>query len=97
MPSCHPSPERVARWEERLRVLAQEAEINLETLPLQKSHPAKALLAAALKQSTSVSNGWLSERLGLGPPATASQFARRWLLTPAGRKATGQLLSRVKT
>lgn len=74
--------EQVAGWEERLRVLAQEAEINLEALPLQKSHPAKALFAAALKQSTSVSTGWLSEHLGLGPPASASQFDRRW---PAGK------------
>lgn len=89
--------ERAVVWEERLRLLAKEAKIKLETLPVQKSHPTKALLAAALKQSTSVSNGWLSQRLRMGPPASASQFARRWLLTPVGRKATEQLLSRVKT
>jgi hypothetical protein len=39
-------------------------------------------LAAALKQSTSVSNGWLAARLGMGQPASA---------------AIANLLSRVKT
>ena len=89
--------ERAAVWEERLLALAQEAKINLAILPAKKSHSDKALLAAALKQSTSASNGWISQRLQMGPPASASQFARRWWLTPTGRKATKQLLSRVKT
>ena len=89
--------ERVANWEERLRILAKTAKINLDSLPKQKSHADKALLAAAMKQSTSVSNGWLSERLAMGQPASASQFARRWLLHASGRKATAALLSRVKT
>lgn len=89
--------ERLAVWDERLQALARKARIDLEKLPELKSHPDKALLAAALKQSTSVSNNWLSQRLNMGQPATASQFARRWLLTPAGRQATEQLLSRVKT
>jgi REP element-mobilizing transposase RayT len=89
--------ERAAAWEEQLLAFAKAAKIKLETLPAQKSHPNKALLAAALKQSTSVSNGWLAHRLQMGRPASASQFARRWLLTVTGRKATEQLLSRVKT
>ncbi len=87
--------ERAAAWEERLQALARKAKINLAKLPEPKSHPDKALLAAALKQSTSVSNGWLSERLGMGQPASASQFARRWLLTPAGRTATKRLLGKI--
>jgi REP element-mobilizing transposase RayT len=89
--------ERAAAWEERLQILAAKAKINLSKLPEPKSHPDKTLLAAALKQSTSVSNGWLSQRLGMGQPATASQFARRWLLTAPGRRAVERLLSRVKT
>jgi putative transposase len=89
--------ERAAGWEERLLRLAKAAKIKLATLPAKKSHPDKVLLAAALKQSTSVSNGWLSERLQMGPPASASQFARRWLLTEVGQKATRQLLSKVET
>ncbi|MDD2764145.1 MAG: transposase [Opitutaceae bacterium] len=89
--------ERAAGWEEQLLALARAAKISLETLPAQKSHPDKALLAAALKQSTSVSNDWLGRRLAMGAPASASQFARRWQLTAVGRKATEQLLSRVKT
>ena len=89
--------ERAILWEERLLALAQEAKIDLATLPLKKSRSAKVLLAAALKQSSSASNGWISQRLQMGPPASASQFARRWWLSPAGLKATQQLLSRVKT
>jgi hypothetical protein len=50
-----------------------------------------------MKRSTSVANGWLAARLAMGEPASASQFARRWLLTAAGEQATEDLLSRVKT
>jgi len=89
--------ERAALWEERLLSLATAAKIPLDKLPAQKSHPAKALLAAAMKQSSSVSNAWLTQRLNMGQPASASQFARRWQLTAAGRSATSALLSRVKT
>lgn len=88
--------ERREAWEERLRALAKTAKIDLDSLPKPKSHADKALLAAAMKQSTSVSNGWLSERLAMGQPASASQFARRWLLNPSGRKATAKLLARVR-
>ena len=89
--------EREEVWEERLQSLAKAAGIALAKLPPQKSHPDKSLLAAALKRSTSVSNAWLSRRLGMGAPASASQFARRWQLSPEGARATTKLLSRVKT
>ena len=94
-------PEEVARerdhaWGERLTAFAHAARIDLSGLPPRKSDPKKALLAAAMKQSTSVSNRWLGERLKMGPPASASQFARRYLLTEAGRKEIERLLSRVK-
>lgn len=73
--------ERVVGWEEKLVALARAAKVDLARLPVQKSHPSKVLLAAALKQSTSVSNGWLAERLAMGKPASASQFVRRYMLS----------------
>lgn len=89
--------ERNEVWEERLRALVKAAKIDLAKLPAQKSHPDKVRLAAALKQSTSVSNVWLADRLGMGQPASASQFVRRHLLRDEGRAETASLLSRVKT
>lgn len=89
--------ERTELWEERLQALAKAAKIDPARLPEQKSHPDKVRLAAALKQSTSVSNAWVAERLGMGQPASASQFVRRYLLREEGRTETGRLLSRVKT
>jgi REP element-mobilizing transposase RayT len=95
-------PEEVRRerdhaWGERLAAFAQAAGIDLSRLPARKSDPKKALLAAVMKRGTSVSNRWLGERLGMGPPASASQFARRYLLNEAGRKEAEGILSRVKT
>jgi hypothetical protein len=87
--------EREASWEERLDALAKAAKVDLSRLPAPKSHPDKVRLAAALKQSTSVSNRWLAARLGLGQPASASQLVRRHLLRPEGRAAIADLLSRV--
>jgi len=89
--------EREELWEERIQLLAKEANVDLAQLGPRKSAPQKVLLAAALKESTSVSNGWLSQRLGMGEPASASQFVRRLLLTLKGRAAVKSLLSRVKT
>jgi putative transposase len=89
--------ERTGLWEERLRALAKAAKVDLTKLAAQKSHPDKVRLAAALKQSTSVSNAWLAERLQMGQPASASQFVRRYLLREEGRAETARLLSRVKT
>ena len=89
--------ERRALWEERLLALAQMAKVDIDGLPPQKSHPDKVRLAAALKLSTSVANAWLAERLGMGQPASASQFVRRYLLQAGNRAATEALLSRVKT
>ena len=69
-------------------------EIDLKKLPAPKSHPDKALLAAAMKRSASVSNAWLAERLAMGQPASASQFARRWMLREDGRAAVETLVGR---
>jgi putative transposase len=89
--------ERAAAWEERLQALARAADIDLTRLSPQKSDPAKTLLAAALKASTSASNGWIATRLAMGEPASASQFVRRRRLSPTGRREIESLLSRVKT
>lgn len=89
--------ERVAQWEEQLQALARTAKVDVSRLPPRKSDAAKTLLAAAIKASTSVSNAWLATRLDMGEPASASQFARRRMLHPAGKREVETLLSRVKT
>jgi putative transposase len=89
--------EREAGWEEQLGRLARVGGIDLARLGAKKSDPSKVLLAAAMKQSTSVSNGWLATRLLMGEPASASQFVRRLMLTDDGRAAVEAMLSRVKT
>ena len=89
--------EREQVWEEKLQAYARAAKINLAGMAPQKSHPDKTLLAAAMKQGSSVSNGWLAERLGMGEPASASQFVRRRMLDKDGRTEVERLLSRVKT
>lgn len=89
--------ERAAGWEERLLTLARSVGLALDHLPARKSAPDKVLLAAALKRSTSVSNGWLAQRLQMGQPASVSQFVRRLELNPKGQAAVTRLLSRVKT
>ena len=89
--------ERRMLWEERLQTLAAAAKVDLQKLGPRKSAPAKVLLAAAMKCSSSVSNGWLAQRLAMGQPASASQFVRRWLLDQTRRHDVEGLLSRVKT
>jgi hypothetical protein len=57
----------------------------------------KVRLAAALKRTTSVSNGWLAERLQMGQPASVSQFVRRFVLAGGLEEpAFSAALSRVK-
>ncbi|QYM80629.1 transposase [Horticoccus luteus] len=94
-PGAHRA-ERELVWEEKLVKLAQAAEVDLRKLGSAKSAPAKVLLAAGMKQTTSVSNGWLAKRLGMGQPASVSQFVRRALLDSAGRKRIKALLSKVE-
>jgi putative transposase len=84
-------------WENRLLVLARLARIDLVCLSARKSHPNKVLLAAALKQSTSVSNSWLAERLGMGRPSSVPQFTCRLMRTPTGAAQVRQILSKVET
>ncbi len=64
-------------WEQKLRALARRWRVRLAALPPQKSAPQKVRLAAEMKATTSVSNGWLAQRLNMGQPASVSQFVRR--------------------
>lgn len=97
---------RQAYWEDVLNEAAQLTKIDLNELPTPKTAPEKSLLAAIMKQSTSVSNSWLAEKLEIGKPATASQCARRCLLKKGQKKKVDRvvkqlrrksLLSKVKT
>lgn len=88
--------EREAAWEERLRQLAAKAKIDLERLPSKKSDPTKTLLAAAMKRTSSASNGWLARRLQMGQAASVSQFVRRRLLFQTGTEEVEAVLSKVK-
>jgi hypothetical protein len=64
--------------EEKLRVAAKALGVALNRLPAKKSAPEKVKLAALLKATTSVSNGWLAERLALGRPGSVTQWVRRF-------------------
>lgn len=87
--------ERHLDWEKRLQAVARIAQVNLAKLETKKSADEKVLLAAALKHSTSVSNGWLAQRLEMGRPASVSQFVRRWMLSPAKNNKVQTILSKV--
>lgn len=84
-------------WEEKLQQAAAALGISLKKLGSRKSSPEKVQLAALLKSATSVSNGWLAERLAMGQPASVSQFVRRFHLRGAGDKsAFKRALSKIK-
>lgn len=89
--------ERESVWEGKLQVAASVLKIDLGKLPERKSAAVKVQLAAVMKAGTAVSNGWLAGRLGMGQPASVSQFVRRFRLAN-GEQTAGfeQALSRVK-
>jgi hypothetical protein len=88
--------EREQAWEEKLQTGAKALGINLSRLPPRKSAPEKVQLAALLKMSTTVSNGWLANRLGMGPAASVSQYLRRFRLGDGAKDARfAKALSRV--
>lgn len=68
---------REHRWGEILQAEASRRKIDLEKLPAPKSALPKVELAAFMKATTDVSNGWLARRLDMGEPASVSQFVRR--------------------
>ncbi len=88
--------ERRAFWAERLEEFARLAKIELARLPEKKSAPEKALLATAMKMSTSASNAWIAERLRMGQSATVSQYVRRALQKKEFKREVEKLLSIVE-
>jgi putative transposase len=88
---------RAPIWEEALQQGAAALGFDLGNLGERKSSPAKVQLAALVKTATSVSNGWLAERLKVGQPASVSQFVRRFRLSGvAESRRFKQARSRVK-
>jgi hypothetical protein len=69
---------RAALWEESLQRGAQALGVALERLPPQKSAAAKVQLAALMKMTTSVSNGWLASRLQMGVPGAITHYVRQF-------------------
>jgi putative transposase len=65
-------------WEDRLRVVAHSMAINLAALPGKKSAPEKLALAAAMKDTTSVSLGWLAQRLQMGATDSVASLLTRY-------------------
>jgi putative transposase len=69
---------RMEIWEERLRGLATAFGISLDRLPPKKSATEKLVLAAALKRTTSVSIGWLAQRLEMGSTDSVGSLLHRF-------------------
>ena len=65
-------------WEERLRGLATAFGISLDRLPPKKSATEKLILAAAMKRTTSVSIGWLAQRLEMGATDSVGSLLHRF-------------------
>jgi hypothetical protein len=70
--------DRERYWEKCLQATIAALGLDLSGMPRKKSYHGKVRLAAVLKGRTAVSNAWLSERLKMGKPATASQYVRRF-------------------
>ena len=75
-------------WEDRLRVLAQSMAINLANLPRKKSAREKLALAAAMKDTTSVSLGWLAQRLQMGATDSVASLLTRYRAREAQPRET---------
>jgi len=78
--------ERGQQWERKLVAGAKALGLKLAKLPARKSAPEKVQLAALLRMSSAVPNGWLAERLQMGPAASVSQYLRRFRLAGAERE-----------
>lgn len=86
------------QWESMLKILAKEAGIEIPKLPDKKSAPDKVILASLMKARSSVSNGWLAERLEMGRPASVSQYVGRLeLIKGEAWRRKERILSRMKT
>ncbi|HWA85000.1 MAG TPA: transposase [Opitutus sp.] len=73
-------------WEERVVAAAKAFGTRLDALPPKQSAPEKVRLAALMKAATSVSNGWLAERLKMGSAGNVSQYVRRFHLRGENRR-----------
>ncbi len=69
---------RTEWWEDRLRTLAESRAIDLAALPRPKSAREKLVLAAAMKDTTSVSLAWLAQRLQMGAPDSVASLLSRF-------------------
>lgn len=87
IPARHDEDEAQRLLEEGLAILQPG---DLQTL--RKNHPAKAALAAYVKSRTTVTNAWLSQRLGMG---SESQVSRQCQSVPQRPEAV-QLLGKLK-
>jgi len=97
MDSGNTQEARELRWELLLNKLAQEAGIELTKLPDKKSAEDKVILASLMKARSSVSNSWLAACLGMGRPASVSQYVGRLeLIKGDGWKKKERILSIMK-
>ena len=77
--------------------MATALRIDPAHLPARKGAPEKVRLAALMRATTCVSNGWLARKLQMGKPATVSQYLRRFGLAQGHQTREFQrLLSIVK-
>jgi REP element-mobilizing transposase RayT len=85
-------------WADRLKEAARLLRVRLNDLPPAKSAEPKVRLAAFLKMTSSVANGWLAAHLGMGAPASVSQYVRRFRLRRGQDEARFKAaLSTIKT
>ena len=75
---------RSEAWEDSLRALARTLAIDLTCLPPKKSAPEKLALAAAMKDTTSVSLGWLAQRLEMGATDSVASLLTRFRTKGSG-------------
>ena len=88
---------REKQWEAALKRGAGELKLDLTQLPARKSDGAKVVLACAMRSTTTATNEWLAARLGMGRPASVSQFVRRFRMSgQTETQAYRTVLSRVK-
>jgi REP element-mobilizing transposase RayT len=88
---------RAEVWEGKLTEAKAVLGLAGIDLPARKSASEKVRLAALMKLTSSVSNGWLAERLEMGRPASVSQYVRRFRISGGLKTAKfKRALSRVK-
>lgn len=68
-------------WEEKLSQARKAFGAQKTVFSTRKSAPEKVQLAAMMKATTSVSDGWLADRRQMGKSASVSQFVRRFRLS----------------